>query len=545
MVTSLPDGPDRSGLPTLPAGTTVVIPPGPHGRPKRRPVAGWPLGRLISVAIGVMALFSVAAIVVGSLALADLSASRSQVVSKLDPAAFQTAQLYAALLNQETGVRGYALTADPSFLTPYSQGIAAQRTAVVQLRRLLDGLPAAQAELGRVTAQASRWRALYAQPTISQIRAQGKPVLSPAIRQGKVSFDSLRAPLARLQGSVAGQRRAAAATLRSSSRELNAACIIIAAGLLIILVALALGARRLVLRPLSQVASDARRVADGDFEHVVGRSGPRELQGVGEDVDLMRQRILQELSALRTNNAVLEERTQDLQRSNAELEQFAYVASHDLQEPLRKVASFCQLLQRRYSGRLDERADQYIEYAVDGAKRMQVLINDLLAFSRVGRSAEHRVPVDTGEALGQARANLTEARKEAQAVIDAGDLPVVLAEPALITAVFQNLLSNALKFRGEQPPHVRVTAERDGDFWAFSVTDNGIGIPQEYADRIFVIFQRLHDRAAYSGTGIGLAMCRKIIEYFGGRIWLDTAYTGGSRFCFTLPAPAEENLSDE
>lgn len=492
-----------------------------------------------------MAVFSVAAIVTGSLALRDLSTARSQVVSKLDPAAFEASQLYVALLNQESGVRGYALTADQAFLAPYNQGVAAQRQAVSRLRRLLPGMPAAQAELALVTARARQWRAVYAQPAISQVAAQGKPLTGPAIQQGKASFDSMRAPLTRLQASVAAQRIAAVASLRSSSTELNAACIVIAAGLLVILVALALGARRLVLRPLSRVASDARRVADGDFEHQVGRTGPRELQGVGEDVELMRQRILQELSALRANNAILEERTQDLQRSNAELEQFAYVASHDLQEPLRKVASFCQLLQRRYSGRLDERADQYIEYAVDGAKRMQVLINDLLAFSRVGRSAEHREPVDTGEALGQARANLAEARKDTNAVIEAGDLPVVVGEPALITAVFQNLLSNALKFRGEQPPHVLVTAEREGGYWVFSVTDNGIGIPRQYADRIFVIFQRLHDRAAYSGTGIGLAMCRKIVEYFGGRIWLDTAYTGGARFCFTLPVPAEENLSDE
>jgi signal transduction histidine kinase len=549
-MTSLPDVPDGPAAPGLAApGPAVAGAPdggtGPRGRPSRRPARGWPLRRTISVAIGVLAAFSVAAIVTGSLALHDLSTARSQVVAKLDPASFQASQLYAALLNQETAVRGYALTADRSFLVPYGRGMADQRRSASRLRQLLTGLPGTQAELAQVTAGSGQWRTQYAQPAIAQIAARGKPLLSPAIQQGKAEFDSLRAPLSRLQASLATQRRAALASLSSSARELNAACILIAIGLLVIVAGLALGGRRAVLRPLSRVASDARRVANGDFEHQVGRTGPRELQGVGEDVELMRQRILQELSALRANNITLEERTLDLQRSNAELEQFAYVASHDLQEPLRKVASFCQLLQRRYSGRLDERADQYIEYAVDGAKRMQVLINDLLAFSRVGRSAESRELVDTGEALGQARANLAEARKDARAVIDAGELPVVLGEPALITAVFQNLISNALKFRGEQPPHVRVTAEREDGFWVFSVTDNGIGIPEEYADRIFVIFQRLHDRAAYSGTGIGLAMCRKIIEYFGGRIWLDTAYSGGSRFCFTLPARVEENHADD
>ena len=235
-------------------------------------------------------------------------------------------------------------------------------------------------------------------------------------------------------------------------------------------------------------------------------------------------------------NEALAEHAAELQRSNAELEQFAYVASHDLQEPLRKVTSFCQLLQRRYGGQLDERADQYIDFAVDGAKRMQVLINDLLAFSRAGRSAEELGPVACDAALAAATANLSTQIAEAGAVIEAGPLPVVRGQLTLMSVVFQNLLGNALKFTGEQPPRIVITAERDGAFWSFSVTDNGIGIEPQYADRVFLIFQRLHERAAYPGTGIGLAMCRKIIEYFGGRIWLDTGVADGARFRFTVPA---------
>jgi light-regulated signal transduction histidine kinase (bacteriophytochrome) len=252
-------------------------------------------------------------------------------------------------------------------------------------------------------------------------------------------------------------------------------------------------------------------------------------------MNTMRERILQELSAVREANEALASHAVELQRSNADLEQFAYVASHDLQEPLRKVTSFCQLLQRRYGGRLDERADQYIDFAVDGAKRMQVLINDLLAFSRVGRSDTETRPVDWDAALAAATATLASQIKQAKATIEAEPLPAVRGQLPLMTAVFQNLIGNALKFKGEQPPRIEVTAIRDGEFWSFSVTDNGIGIEPEYADRVFLIFQRLHDRAAYPGTGIGLAMCRKIIEYFGGQIWLDTAYPGGARFCFTLP----------
>jgi light-regulated signal transduction histidine kinase (bacteriophytochrome) len=256
-------------------------------------------------------------------------------------------------------------------------------------------------------------------------------------------------------------------------------------------------------------------------------------------VNTMRERILQELSATQENNAVLQAHATELQRSNSELEQFAYVASHDLQEPLRKVASFTQLLQRRYAGKLDARADQYIEFAVDGAKRMQALINDLLAYSRVGRSDREPALVSSDAALTQARANLAEQIEETGATIETGHLPLVLAELPLLIAVFQNLLSNALKFSGEKAPRVVVTVSRDEPFWLFSFSDNGIGIEPEYSERIFVIFQRLHERTAYAGTGIGLSMTRKIIEYFGGRIWLDTTFTGGTRFCFTLPMPQE------
>jgi light-regulated signal transduction histidine kinase (bacteriophytochrome) len=197
------------------------------------------------------------------------------------------------------------------------------------------------------------------------------------------------------------------------------------------------------------------------------------------------------------------------------------------------------LLQRRYAGKLDARADQYIEFAVDGANRMQALINDLLAYSRVGRSAREPALVPSDEALTQARANLSDQIEQTGATIETGHLPMVLAEMPLLIAVFQNLLSNALKFGGPKPPRVVITVRRDEPFWLFSFTDNGIGIEPEYAERIFVIFQRLHERSAYTGTGIGLAMTKKIIEYFGGRIWLDTAYTEGARFLFTLPMPQE------
>ena len=312
---------------------------------------------------------------------------------------------------------------------------------------------------------------------------------------------------------------------------------LVAVAVLIVLlfVVLFLGLRQVITRPILRLAGEVRQVADQDVRRPVHGSGPREIAQLGADVEAMRQRILDEVAELEQAHAMLDRRTHELERSNADLEQFAYVASHDLQEPLRKVASFCQLLQRRYQGLLDERGEQYIEYAVDGAKRMQGLINDLLAFSRVGRNPGEHVVVDAGRLVDDALANLEVALSLSGGKVDRGELPEVRVEPALMTAVFQNLIGNALKFKGEAPPEVRVTAERDGDDWVFSVSDNGIGIDPEYAERIFALFQRLHTRNAYPGTGIGLALCRRIVEYHGGRIWLDTE-AEDTTFRFTLPA---------
>jgi signal transduction histidine kinase len=400
-------------------------------------------------------------------------------------------------------------------------------------------VPGASRDLTTVDRRISDWQVRYATPTIAQVRGSGKPVISPGVDQGKADFDALRASVSVLQGDISRYRQRAVAKLDGAIATLRNVIIGIGLALLVIIGLFAVAIRRAVERPIARLAVDARMVAGGDFDHSVRAGGARETTELGADVNRMRERIVSELAASRAAEIDLRALAEELQRSNAELEQFAYVASHDLQEPLRKVASFCQLLQRRYAGQLDEKADLYIEYAVDGAKRMQQLINDLLAFSRVGRIVRDQVLVPSSEALGQARANLSVPIQEEQARIESGPLPVVRAEAVLLTTVFQNLLGNALKFRGEDDPRISVAAQRDGEFWEFSVTDNGIGVPPEYADRIFVIFQRLHDRQAYPGTGIGLALCRKIIEYHGGRMWLDTGHSPGARFCFTLPIPPE------
>jgi signal transduction histidine kinase len=515
----------------------------PAGERKASP--SWPLSRILGGAVLLMTVFSLAAIVTGVLALAHLNDERQRIETTIDPAELATQQLYSALLNQETGVRGYALSGKPTFLAPYTLGVTDEKTAVSQLRALLPQLPpAATADLNQTLTQAHDWRTRYAAPTIKQIQASGKPVVSPDALAGKAEFDALRGRLTSFETVISGTRHQALTSLDRASNELDVALLAIAIGLSVIVAGLAVVLRNTAIRPVHVLAAEARRVADGDFRHQVALTGPREIRGLAADVNTMRERILRELSAVQEANDALAAHAVDLQRSNAELEQFAYVASHDLQEPLRKVTSFCQLLQRRYGGQLDEKADQYIDFAVDGAKRMQVLINDLLAFSRVGRSAVDLGPVSCDTALAGAEANLATQISQSGAVIEAGPLPVVRAQPSLMTAVFQNLLGNALKFRGDRPPHVVVTADRDGAFWSFSVTDNGIGIEPQYADRVFLIFQRLHDRATYPGTGIGLAMCRKIIEYFGGRIWLDTSVPGGARFCFTVPAVPDDAVAD-
>jgi signal transduction histidine kinase len=500
----------------------------------------WPLSRTIGAALLILLLFSVGAMVAGGIALLSLHDNRERVVSTLDPAALQVQRLDTALVDQETGVRGYALSGRKDFLEPYTNGVAAERDAIQALQAVIKQLPpGAAADLASVTARARYWRTHYAQPTIDQVSRTGKPVVSPDVLNGKADFDALRAKIGALQADISGARAHAVAALNDSSAALDAVFIAVAVGLAVIVVLLAVGLRATTIRPLHRLAAEARRVAEGDFGHEVVVRGPREVTDLAADVNTMRERILQELAALRQVNTSLQEHAAELERSNSELEQFAYLASHDLQEPLRKVASFTQLLQRRYAGQLDARADQYIEFAVDGAKRMQALINDLLQYSRVGRSAREPTLVSSDAALAQARNNLAAAMEETGATIEAGHLPLVLAELTLLTAVFQNLLSNALKFSGGKPPRVVITASRDGPFWLFSFADNGIGIEPEYAERIFVIFQRLHERAAYPGTGIGLAMTRKIVEYFGGRIWLDTTCAEGSRFLFTLPVPDE------
>jgi len=245
---------------------------------------------------------------------------------------------------------------------------------------------------------------------------------------------------------------------------------------------------------------------------------------------------MHDITARRAAEQAAAESFTELLRSNKELEQFAYVASHDLQEPLRMVSSYTQLLARRYKGKLDADADEFIAFAVDGVVRMQRLINDLLAYARIGSDGGEITPVDSGAALDKAIANLSAVIRDNNAAISRTVMPVVPADPAQLAQLFQNLLSNALKFRREEPPKIAISAELTDARWHFTVRDSGIGIEPTYFDRIFVIFQRLHTRDKYAGTGIGLSICKKIVERHRGAIWLESEVGAGSTFHFALPA---------
>jgi signal transduction histidine kinase len=484
---------------------------------------------------GLLLAVALLGVAIGLASLHRLTMARQLLADRLDPAATAVLRLDAAMLNEETGVRGYQLTGRDAFLTPWRTGRSEQAAARADLanRAAGHGVSQLRADLAELDRRAATWVDGYAVPAIEQVRRQGRAAPDDArLTAGKARFDALRAALARTQQNLLASRTAARDRLDAAAN--TALGVFIAFGVLLVVALLAFTAtlRAVAIAPLERLVQQVRRVARGEFDRSVGVNAAREIVTLGEDIDTMRRRILAEAA--------------DLQRSNAELEQFAYVASHDLQEPLRKVASFCQLLQSRYGGQLDERADQYIEFAVDGAKRMQVLINDLLAFSRVGRANAPMTEVDLGTVVRAATSNLAAGIEDSGATVEADGLPTVPGDPGLLTLMFQNLIGNAIKFRGDEPPHVRISARADPDAggWAITVADNGIGIDPTYAERIFVIFQRLHSRASYEGTGIGLAMCRKIVEHHGGRIWLATNGGGpGSTFTLTLPAARDPEES--
>ncbi|MGJ5760944.1 sensor histidine kinase [Streptomyces galbus] len=525
---------------------------GGTGAGRRLTVQGW-----FFLALSLMVLLVVVGSVIGGTLLAQTARVTDELTMDIQPARTEAYRLQAAQVNQETGIRGYAIAADRQFLAPYTQGKQDEARSVRRLRELLEGRPELLADLDAVEREADQWREKFAEPLAASVTpGQPRTLDQRSAERGKAEFDQVRALWTKQNDDLTRAVQDGRARITHERLVRNSVLAGMVAVFLLTGIALSVLVRMLVARPLESLRAASRRVAGGDFAYEIPGDGPADLTAVAGDVEDMRKRIVAELHASRDiqdeltrQAAELDAQTVELRRSNAELEQFAYVASHDLQEPLRKVASFCQLLEKRYGDQLDDRGRQYIDFAVDGAKRMQVLINDLLTFSRVGRLNDAREPVDLDQALDKALRNLTASVEESGAVVDRPeDLPEITGDPTLLTMLWQNLVGNALKFRhADRTPHVRVTCEADPEapgMWRLSVTDNGIGIPEQFAEKVFVIFQRLHGRDAYGGTGIGLALCKKIVEHHGGRIWIDTGHTDGTRFCFTLPTAADATDAD-
>ena len=523
-----------------------------HPRPRAREltVRGWQY-----LVVSVMGALVLAGALGGAALLKRTVAASRELSENILPAQGAAYQLQTALRDQETAARGYVLAADPQFLAPYYDGQRDEQAAAAEIRTRVGYRRDLIADVDSIEQAAAAWRSDYAQPLIAAVRPGTPSTISTSTAdRGKAEFDHLRMLFDTQAQHLTVARADANRQLERIRRWRDG----VLAGIVVVFFAttalLAFLTRNAVTRPLASLASACRRITEGHFEERITPRGPRDIRAMAADVENMRQRIVDELSAAHSARArlaaqaqELDEQAADLRRSNAELEQFAYVASHDLQEPLRKVASFCQLLERRYGDQLDERGMEYIGFAVDGAKRTQVLIDDLLTVSRVGRLNATRSVFGLDGTLEAAIANLTAGIEESSAQIRCtGSLPRIVGDPTLLTMLWQNLIGNAIKFRQDGvAPRITVDGRPAGgdldDQWVFSVADNGIGIAREFADKVFVIFQRLHARDAYPGTGIGLSLCKKIVEQHGGTIWVDTTYSGGTRLCFTLPCAGDHN----
>jgi signal transduction histidine kinase len=478
-------------------------------------------------------------------------ANRGQLDRLLDdigPMRTASTDLTADLTGQQTAVRGYALNPSPDNLVLYRTAVADEAVQEGQIAKSAAVNAEIAAALAQVTTLANQWRATVAEPVIAAVQAGDRARATALLGDdSKIPFDRVGAALDTLQAAMQKVRNDSVASIRDTSSTLLFVLIVAVGIVLASGIGLLIALQRLVIGPVTDLAAQVRSVARGNYDHDIMTDGPPELARLATDVDTMRRQIAADLAevelARRQIEAAherLESQAEELLRSNRDLEQFAYVASHDLQEPLRKVASFCQLLQRRYQGQLDERADQYIAFAVSGAQRMQRLINDLLAFSRIGRTTSGFTEVDLDQVVAETVSQLEPTLEAASAEVTWSDLPVVRGEEQLLGTLVTNLVANAVKFRRtDTPARVEVSCRRVEDAYEISVVDNGIGIESEFADKVFVIFQRLHPRDAYPGTGIGLAIAKKIVEYHGGTIRVDTAHTGGAAIRFTLPVAAE------
>ena len=323
--------------------------------------------------------------------------------------------------------------------------------------------------------------------------------------------------------------------LRRDAQEIFRIILPFAAGAVIVSCVLVFVLLERGLRPLADVARLTAQIAQGDFSQRIKLTRKDEIGVLAQSFNAMAEALEEREAKGREAEKALARKAEELSRSNTELQHFLYIASHDLQEPLRAVASYVQLLARRYKGKLDREADEFIAFAVDGATRMQALINALLDYSRLGTKGKPFEPTNCEKIVQVALKNLQSVVEESKAIVTHDRLPTVMGDAIQLGQLFQNLIANAIKFRGDKPPAIHVWAEPNGKEWRFSVRDCGIGIDPQYFERIFVIFQRLHSKEEYPGTGIGLTLCKKIVERHGGRIWVESEPAKGATFRFTIP----------
>src|SRR5258708_1300143 len=430
------------------------------------------------------------------------------VLEKLD-------SLQIHLIDAETGQRGYIITGEETYLAPYQDGIGGISREIRELRELTADNPVQQGSLDRMEPLiAAKLGELQNRIEIRKKEELAAGVAAVAEGSGKRLMDQIRVLAAAMK-----QEEDRLLVLRSNELEAS-------------------GRRTRMIIVIGEALGFLFLAAAGFLIHQEMRrraSAEQEVRTLNRDLE---RRVAE-------RTAELAERAKELERSNMELQQFAYVASHDLQEPLRTIASFTQLLAKRYSDKLDDKAREFINFAVDGSKRMQTLINDLLVYSRVGTQGNPCAATRCDAMLDRILKNLKISIESSGAVITRGPLPVVIGDEGQLAQLFQNLLTNAMKFRGAGVPRIHISASAEGARWKFMVRDNGIGISPEHQDRIFVIFQRLHTKTQYPGTGIGLAISKKVVERHGGRIWIEPTPGGGSTFCFTVAEGATSDANEK
>ncbi len=416
----------------------------------------------------------------------------------------------STLKDAETGQRGYVLTGQDSYLKPYDSAVKTIKPQIQELEQLTLADPELQQQLTTLESLVTH-KLAELHKTIDLRKNQGFEASVSVVltHQGQDIMDQIRTVIQQMQEDKSQQLNS---WLNEREKAARKGQLVFLAGIVLTLIAF-----YLVYQAIHQETVE-RKQAEASFK-----------------------RLNEELEArVHRRTAELEEANANLLYSNRELEQFAYVASHDLQEPLRAVNSYAQLIARKYQGNFDAKADKYFGYITEGATRMQQLINDLLEFSRVGTRGRALEPTDSEAVVSQALDNLKVAIAESNAAVTHDPLPTVLGDESQLVQLFQNLISNAIKFRREEPPRVHISAALQTNEWVFAVCDNGIGMEAEYFERIFTIFQRLHSRAEYPGTGIGLAVCKKIVERHGGRIWVESTPAVGTTFHFTIPQTKQQ-----